>query len=187
MASNRYSALARWLHWIVGIAVIGQIGLGFAANWSGREQSRLILPYHVQLGLLILGLMVLRITWRLVKRPPPYSPGLTQWQRSLATMVHWMLYALLLAMPVTGYVLWAWRGPVLKFAGVAQIPILFEGGDDEFWQSIAGYAHEYGAFLLTGLILLHVTAALYHQFIARDLSIGQRMGLGPLDRPAASD
>lgn len=98
-----------------------------------------------------------------------------RWQALAATGVHLSLYALLVALPVSGYVLWAWIGRPLDWFGLFDIPILFRGGDDEYWRSVAGYAHLYFGYLLMMLIAAHIIAALWHEFVRRDRLISDRM------------
>jgi cytochrome b561 len=185
MANLRYSRPAIVLHWTVAVLVLAQIGLGFAADWLTRPLSDAMLDQHVRLGLLIFALMILRLSWRLSHRPPPMPVAVPRWRQRGARMVYLAFYLLLLLLPVTGYVLWAWTAPTLSFWGWGMVPILFTGGEDETWRSIAGYAHEYGGYAVTALVILHIAAALHHQFVARDMTIGDRMGLGPstTDRP----
>ncbi len=187
MISSRYSTPARVLHWAVAVLAIAQIMLGWASDWSERPWSQYFTDQHVRVGILIFLFMLLRISWRLGHRPPPLPRDFPAWQRQSVGVVHWMLYLLLLAMPVSGYVLWAWSGNSLSFWGVGTVPILFVGGDDEYWRSVAGYAHEYGAYAITALVLLHIAAALHHQFVAKDMTIGERMGFAPLDGDAHAD
>lgn len=187
MASKRYSLPARLLHWIVAVLVLVQIALGFGADWSERPQSDYLLDQHVRIGVLLLVLVVLRLLWRIGNPPPPLPDLAHRWQRRAAGIAHRALYILLLLMPITGYVLWAWTGPSLDWWGLGSIPMLFVGGDDEFWRSVAGYVHEYGAYAITGLVLVHIGAALWHSFVARDLSIGERMGFGALDHAGRAD
>lgn len=181
MDSERYSRVARLLHWTVALLVLFQIGLGFGANWSDRPVSDRLLHQHVRFGLLIVALMVLRLSWRLASPPPALPSSVTGWRRPAAGLTHQALYLLLLVMPVSGYVLWAWIGPTLDWWGVGRVPILFRGGDDELWRSVAGYVHQYGAYTVSALVILHIAAALHHQFARRDGLIGRRMGFGPLD------
>lgn len=187
MVTERYDLVARVLHWLTAIVMLGQIGLGFAADWVKRPLSDDLVDQHVRLGLLLLSLAMLRISWRLSSRPPPLPSTISQFHRRASNLVHRLLYACLVLMSVTGYVLWAWTAPNLDFWGAGPIPILFRGGEDEFWRSVAGYTHEYGAYLISALVLVHISAALYHQFVAQDLSISMRMGFGPLDAGSRAD
>ncbi len=183
----RYRRPAVLLHWIVACLTLVQIALGFAADWSERPLSDSLLSQHVRVGLLILFLMILRITWRLTHRPPPMPPAVPQWRQTGARLVYAAFYLLLILLPVTGYVLWAWTRPTLSFWGLGAVPILFTGGDDELWRSIAGYAHEYGGYAIVGLVLIHIAAALHHHFVAKDMMIGDRMGFAPLDEGPSAD
>lgn len=175
MAGPRFTWAARALHWIIAFLVLGQIALGLASDNSREPLSIWLLDKRVQIGLLIFALMILRLLWRMTHRPPPFPAAIAVWQRVAAAGVHRLLYILLLLMPVSGYVLWVWIGRPLSWFGLIQIPILFESGDDETWRSIAGYAHEYSAYVLIALLITHIGAALFHEFILRDHLIRDRM------------
>lgn len=172
---SRYNLLARLLHWIVAILVFLQLFLGFAADRADTRAAEPLIDRHVQVGVLVLSLMALRLLWRSFRAPPALPDKHPLWQRRAARAVHHFIYALLFIMPVSGYVLWAWMGKPLDLFGLVPIPILFRGGDDETWRSIAGYSHTYAGFVLIALLTLHVTAALWHQFIRRDGLITKRM------------
>lgn len=187
MDNRRYSLPARLLHWAVAMLAIVQIILGWATDWSERPLSDLFLDQHVRVGVTIFFLMLLRVSWRLAHRPPSLPEHIAGWQRKSAGVAHALLYLLLLLLPVSGYVLWAWSGHDLSYWGMGTIPILFTGGDDEFWRSVAGYAHEYGAYTISALVLVHIGAALHHEFVARDMRISDRMGFAPLDGDAGAD
>ena len=186
MDSQRYSLLARLLHWTVAVLVFVQIGLGFGADWSERPASDRLFDQHVRFGLLIAALMVLRLSWRLASLPPT-SIEVSGWRRRTANLTHWAFYLLLLAMPLSGYVLWAWTGPKLDWWGMASVPILFRGSEDEQWRSVAGYGHQYGAYVVSALVILHIAAALHHPFALRDGLIGRRMGFKGLNGGGRAD
>ncbi len=152
-----------------------QIALGLAADWSEREASLQFLNPHVRVGLLILALIVLRLAWRVAHPPPPLPEGTPGWQRLAAGTVHRLLYLLLLLLPVSGYVLWAWTGPLLDWWGLFRIAIVFRGGEDETWRSIAGYTHQWAGYLLLALLVLHIGAALWHEFVIGDRLVRDRM------------
>ena len=187
MDAQSYSIPARLLHWAVAVLVLLQLPLSFASDWTKGSLSNLLLDQHVRIGLLILALMVLRLilalmvlrwSWRVAVPPPLLPSHMAKWHRRVAGTTHRLLYLLLFAMPLTGYVLWAWTGPDLDWWGMGEVPVLFRGGDDEFWRSVAGYAHEYGGYFLSALLALHVGAALHHQLVVRDGLIPDRMGFG---------
>ncbi|MES2902970.1 MAG: cytochrome b [Pseudomonadota bacterium] len=185
MDSKRYSLIARLLHWTVAVLVLIQIGLGFGADLSDRPMSARLLDQHVRFGLLIAALMVLRLSWRLASPPP--SIEVSGWRKRTAKLTHGALYLLLLVLPFSGYVLWAWTGPSLDWWGIARVPILFRGSENELWRSVAGYGHQYGAYVVSALVVLHIAAALHHQFVLRDGLIGKRMGFKALNGGGRDD
>lgn len=97
------------------------------------------------------------------------------WQHWVAKAVHLLLYLLLFILPLSGYILWAWIGRPLDWFGLFPIPILFDGGDDETWRSIAGYTHNYAGIVLLVLLTIHISAALWHEFVKGDRLISERM------------
>lgn len=178
MTIQPYNNILRALHWTIALLVILQIALGFAADWSAQPLSNLLLDQHVRLGLLVLGLMLLRIVWRLTTGAPPLPPEVPLWQRRAALSAHAALYLLLLLLPVSGYVLWAWIGRPLDWFALFDIPILITGGEDELWRSVAGYMHEYMGYALIALLSAHIGVALWHELVRKDGLISERMGWG---------
>jgi cytochrome b561 len=174
MTRPRYDFPARSLHWVVAALVVVQLVLGFAADWASDPDAAYFFDNHIRIGLLVLSLMSLRLLWRLAN-PPPRNTTLPRWQQWIANMVHCLLYLLLFVLPVSGYVLWAWIGRPLDWFGLFSIPILFEGGEDETWRSIAGYTHSYAGLILMALLVMHIGAALWHEFVKGDQLISQRM------------
>ena len=159
----------------MAVLVIGQIILGYAAGRAQGDFADMLLDRHVWVGLLILGLVVIRVLWRLAHPPPALPAAIPEWQRSAATGLHRLFYAILLVLPVSGYVLWAWIGKPLDWFGILPIPILFTGGDDETLRSIAGYTHIFAGYALIVMIAAHIGAALWHEFVVRDRLIRDRM------------
>lgn len=172
----RYTRTVRILHWLVAAMVLVQIGIGFASDWAqDRDAARSLLDIHVQIGLSILALMVLRILWRIYRTPPPLSLKIPLWQKRVATVTHGFLYVLLFVLPLSGYGLWVWIGAEVRWWGLFTIPTFDLNGQDEFWRSIAGYTHEYAGYVLIGLLALHISAALKHEFVDKDRLIRDRM------------
>ena len=172
----RHHAVARALHWTVAGLVPPQLALGFAAERvADRGLSDALLAMHFQLGMLILGLMAVRVLWRVVRGTPTpvHTPG---WRAHGARGVHGGMYVLLLAIPVSGYVIWIWMDAARELLGVIEVPSLFSPPrDDESGRAAAWYMHFYGAWSLSALLVGHVMAALHHQFVLRDDLIGRRM------------
>lgn len=177
MPVQKYSLPARVLHWLVAVLVIVQVVLGWAAEWErDREASFRLIQTHYQAGLLIFGLMILRLSWRIANAPPPPLIDEPPVRKHSATFTHWALYALLLTMPLSGYVIWVWMDVPMTAFGFLEVPKLFvPPAEDETWRANAWYIHFYSSWALIGLAALHIGAALWHEFAVRDGLIRSRM------------
>lgn len=171
--TTRFSLLARLLHWIIAAVIPIQIYLGHAAEWEpDRGESFRLIQQHYQLGVLIFGLMLLRILWRLGYGTPPHPKDEPRWRRLTANTVHWLLYLLLLTMAVSGYVIWVWMDVPMDAFGILELPRLFTPPiEDETGRATAWYVHNYSSWLVIALIIIHVGAACWHQFVRRDDSV----------------
>lgn len=164
---QRWGAVTQTLHWLVALAVLIQLGLGFlfAGLPSGDPLWGQLFPLHTTLGLSILTLMVLRLLWRLVNPVPTLPDTLKPWQKTLARANHWLFYILLIGMPIGGYLLVSAHGQPVPFFG-AELPAAI--GKSERLQGLIWVMHASGGFLLIALIALHVAAALRHAWLLRD-------------------
>lgn len=158
----RYGATAQVLHWTTLALVAAQPLLAELAEEMGRGGEAY--AAHRSVGLSLLALTVLRIAWRFV-RPPPAPPPMPQWQRVAAACTHWGLYLLLLAIPVSGWLMSSASGDAVAWLGV-ELPALVAPSAD-LAESLED-AHETLFQLLLALVGLHVAAALKHQFLDRD-------------------
>lgn len=176
--STRYPLPLRILHWGLALLLMLQLTLGFAAEyWTTRKTADVLLALHFRLGMLILGLMLLRLTLRLASSVPPAAEHMSRWRRGLQGSAHSLLYLLVLALPLSGHVIWVWMGADRTlFAGI-QVPALFVPPDDETGRALAWYVHVYGAWLLSGLVVLHVVAA-WHESLQEHAFVARRMGFG---------
>ena len=163
LGERRYGTGAIALHWLLALAIAGQLGLGFAMPPGPAGFA--LFQLHKSIGILILALTVARIAWRLARRPPP--PLETGWQSRLAGAVHFALYAFMLLGPLTGWALVSTsevKVPTLLF-GVVPLPHLPLPAD---WAEAAEETHEILAFIGIALIGLHVAGALRHHLLLRD-------------------
>lgn len=164
----RYSNMAVALHWITVLLVLAQATLGFIFEFSedGPARNEVFL-WHKTVGVVILLATLVRLAYRLKNPPPPFPPELPTWERIAAVWNHRMFYTLLIAMPIVGFVAVSGfaSGPTTPLLGGIQVPVI--PGISREIADIAGEVHEYSAFLLVGLILVHVAAALKHQFLDR--------------------
>jgi cytochrome b561 len=167
-AAARYDHVAMALHWLVAIGVIVQIVLGLwmidipklpagvRAYWFNLHKS---------IGITIGVLIFLRLAWRLGHRPPPLPSTVPRWQSRAAHASHWLLYACMLTMPLSGYLGSTFSGYPIKYFGIT---LPGWGWKDDAIKEVLSSVHFAAAILFISLITLHVLAALKHLFIDRD-------------------
>lgn len=173
---ERYTRVAMLLHWLVAALIVANVALGWGVDLLPGPAVRPAINLHKSIGLTVLGLVLLRILWRLSHPPPPMPASTRRGERRLAHAVHAALYLLILGIPLSGYLhdsafSQAARHP-LTFFGLFEVPRLpaFVALDPAakrhvhaFWFAV----HLWLGYLLYGLFALHVAGALKHQFVDR--------------------
>lgn len=177
---QRYGSIPQLLHWLVVLLLATQFVLASLADDLPDGIEKLaMLARHKSVGITILGLAVLRVAWRLLDRPPPLPP-MPAWQRGVATLTHWGLYALLIAMPLTGWTMSSAANYPVSWFGLVQLPDLV--GTSEDLHETLEEIHEALASSLLALVALHVLAALKHQFVDRDGLLSRMLPWGAAGR-----
>lgn len=180
--NNRYSAIAIALHWLMAVLMLGNIVLIWIVDELPDERVRLAIDTHKSIGVTVMGLFVLRLLWRLGHRPPALHE-LAPWERLAAKLGHVGLYALLLAMPLSGWLHdSAWKDAAthpMSLFGVVPWPRIgfimdMEPAQKEQLHTLFGDMHEWLADGFYVLFALHVLGALKHQFMDRQKML-QRM------------
>lgn len=161
---------AKLLHWGLAVMIVGMIALGVVmVDMVGDPERQYgLFQAHKSIGLTILALMLVRIGWRLANPVPDEPATVPRWENTAARLTHWVFYALLLAMPVTGYLTAASSPlgiPTMLF-GVVPVPHLV-GPDKELSETLA-FVHENLARVLLALLVVHVGAALRHHLLLGD-------------------
>lgn len=177
MASEiaRYNLPHRLIHWTMAVAIIATIPIGIAMGRvpEGPMQNNLY-DLHKSLGVLVLLLALVRIALKRSAGVPGPAPGLEPWQLTLSTSVHHALYALMIAVPLLGFVANSFYGAAIPFFWLFTIPTFTPHNED-----IAGAIfsmHKALAILFGLLLCLHIAGALFHRFIRKDAVFG-RMSL----------
>lgn len=175
MTSDRYTRLAIILHWVIAILLVGQLAGGLLTEQlpKGSALKFTLIQWHKSFGVLVLALTFVRLFWRLGHKPPALPASMPAWQRLAARSVHVAFYVLTISVPLVG---WAYisvspfQVPTFLFTllPLPHLPIADLVGDREAAAHLLKEVHEYGAFAIIGLIVLHVGAALKHHFINRD-------------------
>lgn len=166
-----YSGTARFFHWLTVVLVLGLIGAGLLMTYRGKTlniwdtTTNALYSGHKFIGVVVLVVVVVRLVYRLVKGAPPDEVTLEPWQRWLSHLVHWMLYGLLIVLPILG-----WIGvsmfPALDVFGLFQLPALT--APDKAGAAVVLEWHSLAAYALIGLVAVHGGAALYHHLIRKD-------------------
>ncbi|MFN7645432.1 MAG: cytochrome b [Burkholderiales bacterium] len=166
----RYAAPARGLHWLTSLLVLGIVipaGVWIKYFEPADEAFKLRLyNVHESVGVIVFVLVLLRLVYRWRNPPPPLPTDTPAFVRLAAHAVHLALYALLLLMPIGGFLATnAWGFPLSVF-GV--LPLPSPVGKDEALAKVFSFLHWSGAIAIGALILGHIVGALYHQFVRRD-------------------
>jgi cytochrome b561 len=171
MIETHYTRTAVSLHWLMTAFVLAALFMGWTMTDMAISPTKLKLyNYHKWVGVTILVLAMLRIYWRLTHRAPPLLP-MPRWQQWAAHVGHGGLYALMLAVPLSGWCYSNASGYPIVYLGWIALPDLV-GKDKELaaqWVAVHGAL----AFALVVLVVLHVVAALQHQFIHKDGTLGR--------------
>jgi len=163
---GRYGSVAQTLHWLVVALLIIQFTLAKIAENLPLGPDKLgTLARHKSVGITILTLAVLRLAWRLYN-PPPRLPPMPRWQALAARFSHATLYALLFAMPLTGWMMSSASNYPVSWFSLVQLPDLV--APDPALKETLHDVHETLSKVLITIASLHVLAALKHQFRDRD-------------------
>ena len=162
----RYRRIVMWIHWITAILVLTQVYFGFTFHDlpRGSPERTFFFGWHKTLGALILVLALTRLAVRLLNPPPPYPSDYPKWQRFVAVWNHRLFYILLIALPLTGLAAVSGRaedGWVPLQLGLRLPAIPGIAAENDF-----GEVHEVLVWTTITLLVLHVAAALYNQFIS---------------------
>jgi cytochrome b561 len=162
-----YPSTSKWLHWIIAACVLTTAPVAIAMDRVGEGPLQdSLYNLHKSLGVLIVVLMAFRLINRIAVGAPSPDPAIERWQRAASSAVHGLIYVLLLAMPVVGYVANSAYGATTPFFGLFELPRIM--GDNEKLATTLFMLHRWTGWLLIVLVLMHVGAALQHHFIHRD-------------------
>jgi cytochrome b561 len=166
--TNRYGAGARLFHWLVVLLVVVQIPAGIAMIAPGLEQGSIdvLFVLHKGLGVVLLLVVVARVLWRLTHSAPSMSEAIPERERRIATVMHGVIYAVLLVVAGSGYVRVAGGGYPIEVMNALGLPTLLP-----LMPQVAEWAslvHRFSTFLLVALVAIHVAEVLRHHLVVQD-------------------
>lgn len=195
-ASTRYTKTAVILHWLIALGIFAMFALGWYMSelpkeapkqmaydlfdwgvytWQLSEDASPRTFYfnlHKSIGVTLLGLIIIRVLWRITHRPPALLSSYKAWERKLATGTHHLLYLLMIAMPLSGLIM-----AVSSKYGVKWFGMDFIGGlDNTPLREAFKEVHEIIGAIILLVLILHILGALKHKFIDKDDTM-KRMSL----------
>lgn len=171
-----YGWIARLLHWTVFLLIAAMLALGlYFSDLPRGEPKTTLMTLHASLGVVLVAVMVLRLVWRWRNPRPAHPHGRPAWERQTALWLHRTLYLLIFFQMTVGIFIGPTAGRPLPFFGLFEIAIpVPENHDLHEWLEVL---HALGWKLIAGAVAVHVLAALYHHFVARD-EVLRRMTVG---------
>ena len=165
---QQFGSVAKWLHWLTAILIITLLTVGFFMDEIGDKALKgQVYNLHKSFGLTLLLLGLVRITWASMNVKPGYSIKTPMWQQNAAKALHYLLYGLIIAMPISGWIMSTAAGHAPNFFGLMVLP--FPGIPEskplmEFFAEI----HEFLAWAIIVSVAVHIAAALKHHFVEKD-------------------
>jgi len=165
--ANTFGAIAIVFHWMTATLILVQVPLGLAAvTWRLSPTKLELFFWHKSLGMAVLALTAARLFWRLASGAPLPPAGTPWWQQRAASSSHAMLYVLLLAMPLSGWVINSAAN--LPFAVFSLIPLPDITAPNAALEHPAKAVHRILFLTLMALVAVHTAAALWHHYVCKD-------------------
>lgn len=167
---DKFGGVTKTFHWLTALTVIGLLAVGL--YMVRAEKSAALFPLynlHKSFGILVLGATALRVLWHLYSRKPGLVPGMAAWEKAAAHAGHFFLYICLFGMPLSGWIMSSAKGRTVKLFNTITLPDLVakNQGLGETLEDV----HEFLAYALIAMIVLHAAAALKHHFISHDATL----------------
>lgn len=173
--AHHWGSMAKWFHWLIVAGILIQAAIGLImVELPKRPNIQPVYDLHKSIGLTILALAILRVLWRLFDGRPENPPGMGALEILVARAGHGLLYVLLFALPISGWLLDSASGlRALRWWGVVPMPRLVDA--DRELKALALTAHNWLFWLLALVALGHAAAALKHHYIDRDTVLSRML------------
>ena len=174
---SRWGGVNMFLHWLIALLIIVLAAVGLLMTDMPNSPSKIsVYQLHKSIGILVLALAALLLLWRLATRVPSPLANTPRWQRIAASGTHAALYAMMFAMPLSGWLFNSAANFPLKWFGLVTLPALW--GPDRVVKAWALDVHVYGFYVLAALVLLHAGAALWHHWLVKDATLVRMLPKG---------
>jgi cytochrome b561 len=184
---QQYNAIAKTFHWLMASLIACMLLLGLIMTTGDildGPGKTVALHVHESVGMIVLGLGLLRLMWRFANPPPPFPAPMPRWERVAAHVTHVILYVLIMVMPLVGWMMISTMPHNALFFGmfpIPNLPVLPELPNKKDIREVLESIHGTLAWVIVGLVVLHAGAALKHHFLERD-DVLLRMAPGWLGR-----
>lgn len=169
-----YTRTAITLHWLMALLVFVTFPVGLVMSEMALSPNKLrLLSYHKWLGVTIFILVMVRLVWRASHKPAPLLATMPHWQRVAANAVHVLLYVLLFAIPLSGWLMSSAKGFQTVYLGLLPLPDLLS--KDKVLGDALAALHEVLNITLLVLVVAHVAAAVKHQLVDRDGTLARML------------
>ncbi len=174
MTQSRYTGTARALHWLAALLIFCGFGLGlFMTSLEIAPATLRYYAWHKWIGITVFLVAAARLAWRAAHPPPPLPATMPSWQVAASRVTHAVLYALMLAIPISGWIYSSATGISVVYLGLVPLPDLIPK-DREVAKTLL-IVHKSLNYLLAAVVTMHVAAALKHQFVDRDGVLGRML------------
>ena len=171
---ERWGPVSQLLHWLIVLLILGQGTVGLLMTEMRNSPDKIELyALHKSVGLTLLALVALRLLWRLYAGSPLAVASMPRWQARVASLTHALLYALLVAIPLTGWLLNSAAGFPLQWFGLFNLPDI--AASDHDLHEWAEDTHELLFWTLVVVALVHAAAAIHHHLFLRDATLARML------------
>ena len=176
--TQRYDGVAQSFHWLVLLLVVAQYATKWLPDGFASLSEKQLNGWHLAIGPAVLLIMLLRLAWRFTHPAPPPPSDLPMSLRILSRGTHYLFYAILIVLPVLGWIAASGYGASVSLLKLVPLPALI--GKDKSLAESVGSVHGALAWALLAVIVLHVSGALYHGLVKQD-GVIKRMVPGATD------
>lgn len=177
--AERFGAVAKGFHWLIAVAVIGLIAVGLYMEGLDPAPFKFSLYFwHKSIGITVLALAAVRLLWRFTNTHPATLATHQKWEKTLAKIIHPLLYVCLFAMPLSGWAMSSAKGFSVSVFGWFTLPNIV--GENKELGGLLREAHEYIAWVLIACIILHFAGALKHHLVDKDSTLRRMLPFGKI-------